>query len=1680
MLKMKECLTKKVIPLLVATSMAGGMITQTATITLAAENEAMETDATTYAAQKKYIGKIVDGVSGITVSGNKVQAVFDSGKALRVTFLSEPADTIRIQMENSVDNDFDEKPALFRPKDYPLTYPEADMLIKQISDFDNGPTATVTEEGTNYVISGGNVKLYIDKEDSKMKLVANGKTLWEEEEPLYSVYTTKVDRGKTYEFERTVQTLKTDDSEYFYGGGQQNGRFSHKGKKLAIRADNSWDSGASSSPVPLYISTKNYGVFRHTWAEGRYDFGADFSTTVSNYHDELNELRFDEFCFAGNDIADVLNKFYDLTGKPALLPEFAFYQGHANAYNRDYWQPYENSKYPKITDVEVQPSDFKVKGKDENGNDIWIQTEPQPGWTRESLNGPDDGNKESYEYKISARKILDNYIDNDMPFGWILPNDGYGSGYGQEDTHAGNIENLHRFAKYLKQNGAETGLWTQQDIWPEDEANPKPDERDIKKEVGAGVRALKTDVAWVSPGYSFEVNGVKVAADALKEYGDKARPFIISVAGWAGTQRHASLWSGDQYGGNWEYIRFHIPTYIGTGLSGNPNVGSDMDGIFGGDVPYIHTRDFQWKTFSPIEINMDGWSGLETIKDDTKNPPEIPIRTQKNSYKNDEPYKSIVRMYLKLKAQMLPYTYSTAAASSSVVPGMEDNGKPIIRAMVVEYPNDPYTYGTETQYQYMYGKNLLVAPIYEGEGTNGPDLGVRNNIYLPDENQVWIDYFTGQQYKGNSIINDFDAPLWKIPLFVKDGAIIPMTVENNSPVREGVTNENVKNLTGDEPRIFDVYPSGNTEFTLYEDDGTTLNYLEKADYATTKITSTVDKEIADIGDTATAVITVEPAQGNYSTINKNAIRGTEFNVNVQQKPTGVKVTVGGNEVSLTEAASQEEFDAATGNVYFYNEAPSFKTYSTATEDTLPTITTSPKVFVKVEPTDVTQNQVQLTVEGFNNYNPSLLNDSATDKPSIPTDLKISGTTPTSISLAWEKAGEQPCIYELEITKGTLSDNPEDNAKIAKAIIRNIKENTFEYKDAYVSTDYNFRIRAVNSKGVSEWTDYLKTKTSEDPYRDVPKGITINRIVDKDGKEIPDQGGGEIRDALIDGNNETMYHSGYSHAIQFPAEIVLDMGLVYPVEKFEYIARSNVGNGTFQNVDISYGLDGKHWIDVEKGTDLNLNKDNQIKVFNFENLLSARYIKMIVNKSTGGFLSGNQLRPYVNGYADTKGAVGKPEGDSIASPGTIDAQDLVEYKRYGSLRNGEVNWGQLKLLDINLNNVIDAYDLAYMTSQYFGDKITQYDDYVDGQITLVPDKTDIKAGEEVTIKVMGNSLRNVYGFNLDIPLDKDKYDINENSIGITVSTAAPNTVDVTRKMLTKEHSTDAAIPEGGTNERVSLLMANQGNQSSISGESVELATVKLKAKVDTTFDIEPTFGLLTDNNFHEKDALTEPTGPPTPPEPDEPEIDKIKISDIEAKDKDNQIVRDQPGSEIIKAIDGLDSSSADGDIWHTYWGVNPDYEPIQFPVNIVLTMDKLYSLNKFEYLPRESGTNGTITNATLSYSADGNTWTESGSVTWAGTGTTETANFTTPISAKYFKITIPEGGSKGGFISAREFKLYGKETTTPTDPEQALKDAVNDAKSILDETQTPNPTINQMLEGIKNLSDAIKNYNSPQN
>lgn len=579
---------------------------------------------------------------------------------------------------------------------------------------------------------------------------------------------------------------------------------------------------------------------------------------------------------------ELLREYYHVSGNPTLLPEYAFYEGHLNAYNRDAWSNTPTNGAKAWTIKGNDSSDSEGKTTYEIGRSADFV--PVDGQQLESLNGkaPTVATEKypnvTTPEEFSARAVLDDYVEYDMPLGYFLPNDGYGSGYGQNGHHmtggvnsdgtsskerldavAANIQNLAEFTEYAQGKGIQTGLWTQSYLVPDSNSGTLWHRlRDFENEVKVGgISTLKTDVAWVSQGYSMQLDGVKSAYDIATTKG-KIRPNIISLDGWAGSQRYCGIWTGDQYGGEWEYIRFHIPTYLGMALSGIPNLGSDMDGIFGGS-PIIATRDYQWKSFSPLMLNMDGWGTYA-----------------KMPYVFGDPYTGLNRMYMKIKAQMLPYIYTGAASGSNIDTGNGDTGIPLVRAMFLEYPNDSYANSKAVQYQYMFGSDLLVAPIYQNTAdTENTGNDIRNNIYLPGEEDVWIDYFTGEQYQGGQVLNNFDAPLWKLPLFVKNGAIIPMWEENNSP--EEIDKAN---------RIVEFWPSGKNSYTMFEDDGKFVenNLTEDKEYGqitdvsygnhvSTKFTS----EVKD----GTATLTAEKSTGDYTGYKKD--KNTTFVVNVSKE-----------------------------------------------------------------------------------------------------------------------------------------------------------------------------------------------------------------------------------------------------------------------------------------------------------------------------------------------------------------------------------------------------------------------------------------------------------------------------------------------------------------------------------------------------------------------------------------------------------------------------------------------------------------------------------------------------------------------------------------------------------------------------------------------------------------------------
>lgn len=205
----------------------------------------------------------------------------------------------------------------------PEAIPPANILVENPRKDVNNITI---QNAVNVVsVATAKISIEIDKNTSLFKVI-NKKTK-----------KTVLETIKPVDFKdgKVTVVLKENTEEYFYGGGVQNGRFSHKGKSIAIVNENSWTDGGVASPAPFYWSTNGYGMMWHSFKPGKYDFGATQNGEVVLTH-KTNYL--DVFFMIDDGAINLLNDYYQLTGNPVLLPKFAFYEGHLNAYNRDYWK----------------------------------------------------------------------------------------------------------------------------------------------------------------------------------------------------------------------------------------------------------------------------------------------------------------------------------------------------------------------------------------------------------------------------------------------------------------------------------------------------------------------------------------------------------------------------------------------------------------------------------------------------------------------------------------------------------------------------------------------------------------------------------------------------------------------------------------------------------------------------------------------------------------------------------------------------------------------------------------------------------------------------------------------------------------------------------------------------------------------------------------------------------------------------------------------------------------------------------------------------------------------------------------------------------------------------------------------------------------------------------------------
>jgi alpha-glucosidase len=275
----------------------------------------------------------------------------------------------------------------------------------------------------------------------------------------------------------------------------------------------------------------------------------------------------------------------------------------------------------------------------------------------------------------------------------------------------------------------------------------------------------------------------RAAREGLLKLRPEERPFVITRAGYAGLQRHAVQWTGDNSSW-WEHLWMSMPQLQNLGLSGVAWSGVDVGGFWGDANGELLARFTEFGIFQPF----------------CRNHTAIGTRRQE-PWAFGEPYESVCRKMLKLRQRLIPYLYS-------LFEECHRTGAPILRPLLFEYPEDEITYTADDEL--LLGDALLVAPITR------PGIEHRH-VYLP--RGTWFHYWTGERFDGPAHILAH-APLGEPPLYVKANTPIPMGPEM-AHTGERAT----------DPLTLLLYPvEGWGELVLYEDAGDGFGY-EDGEYA---------------------------------------------------------------------------------------------------------------------------------------------------------------------------------------------------------------------------------------------------------------------------------------------------------------------------------------------------------------------------------------------------------------------------------------------------------------------------------------------------------------------------------------------------------------------------------------------------------------------------------------------------------------------------------------------------------------------------------------------------------------------------------------------------------------------------------------------------------------------------------
>jgi alpha-glucosidase len=584
--------------------------------------------------------------------------------------------------------------------------------------------------------------------------------------------------GVNWQGTRVVNYRKLYKDEKFIGLGEKTGDLNRRGSSYVNWNSDVPDHTPKSDPLyetfPFFVGLHDgltYGLFFDNTHKSYFDFGATTDDTMSWFGADAGDMNY--YFFGAQTVAQIIEDYTWLTGRMEMPPLWTLgYQqcrwSYASA--AEVLEVAENLRKDNIpADVMYCDIDYMDQYK--------IFT-----WNKETFPDP--------KGMIDKLKAMNFHLVTIVDPGIKVE-----PGYKQYDE--GVAKNY--FATYP--NG-ERFIGS---VWPGRCHFPDFFRSDVRKWWGASFTALTDpgvegywndmnepaawgqDIPWMvkfGDYYMPEIRnayGMQMARatyEGTKKILGNKRPFVLTRAAYAGTQRYSAVWTGDNSAYD-AHMLLGQRMVNSLGITGMSLVGVDIGGFTGDPTPELMVRWNSLGVYTPMFRNHAAKG--------TK---------YREPWRWDKENEAIIKKDIEQRYMLLPYIYSSYYQSHKT-------GIPVSRTLAINYTRDTMVFNTKYQNQFLFGDGIMVAPVESTKFTE--------EVYLPAGE--WYRLSTGAKFAGEKVINA-PAPLTDLPVFIKAGAIIPMQnlVQSTNEKGDGILEINV------------WYGKEASSFTYYEDDGSSYDY----------------------------------------------------------------------------------------------------------------------------------------------------------------------------------------------------------------------------------------------------------------------------------------------------------------------------------------------------------------------------------------------------------------------------------------------------------------------------------------------------------------------------------------------------------------------------------------------------------------------------------------------------------------------------------------------------------------------------------------------------------------------------------------------------------------------------------------------------------------------------------------